>query len=142
MQQTNKKKFGLCQIQRPPTWKKKKMMCLKENQHTPTPSIQSLKQPRRIIMNYIEELWLYHKCSSQSTLDFRFNNLFCHKQNVFLTIFSSIWSFTFELRDVGDCLPQWVAQPRPINFQKLTASSGILTRLLQSVERLHGTLTC
>ena len=36
--------------------------------------------------------------------------------NNLLTILSSISSFMFKLRDVGDCLPRWVAQPRPFFY--------------------------
>ena len=35
-------------------------------------------------------------------------------QSIFWTILSSISSFRFELPDVGDCLPRWVAQPQPV----------------------------
>ena len=42
-------------------------------------------------------------------------NFICNNQHFFCTILSFILSFTFELHNVGDCLPRWVAQPRPIN---------------------------
>ena len=40
---------------------------------------------------------------------------------LFWTIFSSISSFTFELPNVGDCLPWWVTQPPQVIYldQKL-----------------------
>ena len=42
---------------------------------------------------------------------------------IFWTIFFSISSFTFKLRNVGNCLPRWVAQPLPL-FVPYAADHG------------------